>query len=383
MNILKLFLVALPLSAASTPALAQSPEAQQRAEMEALEHEAEAMEREAEAREREVEARELEYAEALREAEARLEEAAARVAELSTRNLPEMMLVEKRMKSMKGRPRIGITIAPSDEGDGPVEGVRIIGVTPGSAATDAGLRSGDVITSVNGESMSGDTPMAANKRLLGLVKGVEEGDKLEIEYLREGNVGKCTVEPRVIDEKMFVFRGPGAEDLQMEIPVAPGAPAAPLSLVFGGVRGWADLELVELNDGLGKYFGTKDGLLVVKAPNSGALELEDGDVIQSIDGREPQSVGHAIRILSSYQPGEELELAIMRDKESRTLKVEVPDDRTSFRAPLPPHPLAPEPPALPVPDVAPVLDGVPLPAVPVLAPTPAMATPVMVRETRT
>jgi S1-C subfamily serine protease len=361
MNIVKLFLVALPLLAVSTTALAQSPEAQRRAEMEALERDAEALERQAEARE-------MEHAEALREAEARLEEAAARVAELSTRNLPEMMLVEERMKSMKGRPRIGITIAPSDEGDGPVEGVRIIGVTPGSAATDAGLRSGDVITSVNGESMSGDSPMTANKRLLGLVKSVEEGDKLEIEYLRDGNVGKVTVEPRVIDKKTFVFRGPGAEDFQMEIPVAPGAPGAPFSLVLGGVRGWADLELVELNEGLGRYFGTKDGLLVVKAPNSGALELEDGDVIQSIDGREPQSVGHAIRILSSYQPGEKLELSIMRDKESRTLEVEVPDDRTSLRAPLPPRPLEPGPAVAPVPDL------VPVPAVPALAPIPAMVT---------
>jgi S1-C subfamily serine protease len=92
---------------------------------------------------------------------------------------------------------------------------------------------------------------------------------------------------------------------------------------------WGDMELVELNDGLGKYFGTDSGVLVVSAPSSDALQLEDGDVIRKIDGREPTSVRHAIRILNSYAPGESLELEIMRDKRSRTLKVEMPDDLKS------------------------------------------------------
>ncbi len=378
MNIVKLFLVAVPLLAASATALAQSPEVERRAEMEALEAEAEALEREAEALEMEAEgramemdaeARALEYSEALREAEARLEEAAARVAELSTRNLPEMMRVEERMMSMKGRPRIGITVAPSDEGEGPVEGVRIIGVTPGSAATDAGLRSGDIITAVNEESMSADSQMTANGRLLGLMKSVEEGDKLDVEYLRDGNAGKCTVEPRVIDDEMWVYRSPESGDFPGDITMESHGPDGGFNFVFGGVRGWADLELVELNEGLGQYFGTSDGLLVVNAPDSGALELEDGDVIQSIDGREPQSVGHAIRILSSYQPGEKLELSIMRDRQSRTLEVEVPDGRTSYV--LPPAPISPPGAPEPIAEPEPMPDVLPLPPLPAVAPLPA------------
>jgi S1-C subfamily serine protease len=91
---------------------------------------------------------------------------------------------------------------------------------------------------------------------------------------------------------------------------------------------WGDMELVELSEGLGRYFGTDQGLLVVNAPKSDALKLLDGDVIQSIDGREPTSVGHAMRILSSYQPGESIELGIMRDQARQTLNIEVPDNRT-------------------------------------------------------
>ncbi len=90
--------------------------------------------------------------------------------------------------------------------------------------------------------------------------------------------------------------------------------------------GLGDLELVELNEGLGRYFGADSGLLVVAAPKSDAFDLRDGDVIQSIDGREPKDVRHAMRILASYQAGERLELGIMRDKKKVTIDVEIPAD---------------------------------------------------------
>ena len=339
----KLMLVALPLIAGHATALAQASEAEERARALA-----------------EVEA---ERAEQLREAEARLAEYAARVAELSTRNLPEVIRMEERIVNVSGRPVIGITIANEDE-DGPVEGIRVIGVTPGSAAADAGLRSGDILTAVNAESLSAPSQAEANKRLMVVMRAVDEGDKLDVEYLRDGNVGKVTVEPRPMDNNVFVWTTPDDMDMSKEIHIAKEAlPGGSFAFRFGG-SGWADMELVELNEGLGKYFGTSDGLLVVSAPESDAFKLEDGDVIQSIDGREPQSVGHAIRILSSYQPGEKLELSIMRDKRRRTLEVELPDDRTSMILPsAPPAPLAPA--------IAPVPAISPMPRVAPLAPQPA------------
>ena len=86
-------------------------------------------------------------------------------------------------------------------------------------------------------------------------------------------------------------------------------------------------------------------------PGSPADEApKDGDVIVSIDGREPTSVRHALRILSSYQPGEALELNILRDKKKRTLNIEVPDNRQGMNwVPAP----APRPVAAPKPRPAP------------------------------
>ena len=281
----------------------------------------------------------------MREAERQLEEAARRIAELSQQNLPRVVEIEKSVVDLMDKPRLGVTVG-GNEGKGPVEGVNILGVSPGSAADDAGLRAGDVITAVNGESLSAEDGAEANHRLLDLMKGVEEGDKLSVEYLRDGNVGTVEVEPRVMGPHVYGWAGDG-QKFEFRMPPEAFAPDAMQEYRFVSPllgSSWGDMELVELNADLGRYFGTDTGLLVVSAPKSEALQLQAGDVIQSIDGREPTSVGHAMRILGSYQAGEKLELEIMRDKRGRKLDITMPDDRTSRlapRLPLPPLPVKP------------------------------------------
>ena len=288
---------------------------------------------EEEERLRELEAREQEIEERLRAAEERMAEAAREIAEITKERLPRIAEIEKRF-AWSSKPRLGVTIESTDE-PGPVEGVTILGVSPGSAADEAGLRPGDILTAVNDEALSADSCEASNKRLLGFMKGVEEGDVLKVEYLRDGKVGSVQVEPRIISQS-FAWAG----EAPMHIEVAP-VPMAPevverFNMKFGmpwAGTGLGELELVQLNEGLGRYFGTEKGLLVVKAPKSDSYELRDGDVIQSIDGREPKDVRHAMRILSSYQAGEKIELGIMRDKKKVTIDVAIPADQHGSLAP--------------------------------------------------
>ena len=280
-----------------------------------------------EERMREMEAREVVMEEKLRAAEARMEEAAREIAEITRERLPRIAQIEQRF-AFSGKPRLGVTIETKEE-SGPVEGVVILGVSPGSAASDAGLRSGDILTAVNDEALNAESGKLANMRLLDFMKGVEEGDVLKLEYLRDGKVGSVEVEPRVVAGSTFTFMG--REGQNLAIPVAPAAPEMieRFRVEFGfpwAGTGLGDLELVELNEGLGRYFGTDTGLLVVTAPKSDTFDIQDGDVIQSIDGREPKDVRHAMRILSSYQSGEKLALGIMRDKKKVTVDVEIPVD---------------------------------------------------------
>jgi S1-C subfamily serine protease len=60
-------------------------------------------------------------------------------------------------------------------------------------------------------------------------------------------------------------------------------------------------------------------------------KLQDGDVIVSIDGREPTSGSQITRILGSYQPGEELTLHVMRDHKAQDIKVTVPERHRQSR----------------------------------------------------
>lgn len=73
------------------------------------------------------------------------------------------------------------------------------------------------------------------------------------------------------------------------------------------------MELTTLTPRLGHYFGADHGVLVVRAPTRGVLKLQDGDVILSIGGRVPATSSQAIRILTSYDPGEKITLLILRE----------------------------------------------------------------------
>src|SRR2546426_3153204 len=87
-----------------------------------------------------------------------------------------------------------------------------------------------------------------------------------------------------------LFRSPGPPD----VAVAPMLGMDHFEM-FGSP--WGDLELVSLNADLGEYFGTKEGVLVVKAPADSSLPLKGGDVITSIGGGEAAEPTPATRIL--------------------------------------------------------------------------------------
>ena len=114
------------------------------------------------------------------------------------------------------------------------------------------------------------------------------------------------------------------------------------------------MELASITPKLGAYFGATDGVLVVQAPENAAFKLEDGDVIQTIDGRKPEDGAHALRILRSYKSGEKLTLSVLRQRKPLTLAVVMPD-RPEFdehfmpgppMTPAPPMPAMPPPPGM-------------------------------------
>jgi C-terminal processing protease CtpA/Prc len=266
----------------------------------------------------------------LKDAEHRLAEAARQVGDLSMARLPGVERLAGFIRANRG-PVLGIAIA-SEDSCGPVEGVQVVGVSPGAAAEEAGLRAGDVITSINDESLSADTCQEANKMLLDFMKGVEEGDTLNVAYLRDGKSDTTEISPRPLENNVFAFKFDDGNFTAPNIHVAPNSRAFGNFVWSSSEHGFGAMELAQLSERLGSYFGTDEGLLVVRAPDDEDLKLEDGDVILRIDGREPTSIAHAMRILHSYEGGEELKIEIMRDKRKRTVNVEMPDNRQSLNS---------------------------------------------------
>ena len=65
------------------------------------------------------------------------------------------------------------------------EGVLLTCVTPGTEAEKAGLRTGDIITSINGEAVLGDKTKESKSGYWNIVKNMKEGDVLKMQLIRK------------------------------------------------------------------------------------------------------------------------------------------------------------------------------------------------------
>lgn len=84
--------------------------------------------------------------------------------------------------------------------------------------------------------------------------------------------------------------------------------------------GWAfGLELVELNPDLADYFDVDEGVLVADVAEGSELGLRPGDVIVAVGERAVEDVSDVRRILSSFEPEEELRFRIVRRGDERTV----------------------------------------------------------------
>ncbi len=212
------------------------------------------------------------------------------------------------------------------------------------------------------------------QRFVRLVGALEPGETIEVEYVRDGRVRTTTLTPDeatasgfplavyqdalpglrlrfdedgvadMLEEvrgqlrgdgwteaspNVFQFRGPG-EDGEVRFFQRDGTDGEPFGLrfrdelcvgsvgdrggvfVFGGTNCVDGVEFIELNEGLGEYFGTDEGVLVSEVADESPLGLRAGDVLMAIDGRQVRSPEHALRILGSYESDEEVRLRVMR-----------------------------------------------------------------------
>ncbi|HVH67984.1 MAG TPA: PDZ domain-containing protein [Gemmatimonadales bacterium] len=220
--------------------------------------------------------------------------------------------------------RIGVVVRTDANAESDKIGAKIEGVTPSGPAAKAGLKVGDIITKFAGTSLGGlkaedEDESGPGRKLIALARKLEPGDTVRLEYRRESETKQATLVAEDLDGRVRV-EVPGPAFAMPHV-----MPDMDFEWSFG--EPWGELDLVSLNPDLGEYFGTKEGILVVKAPADSSLPLKGGDVILSIGGRKPTSQSHAMRILRSYEPGEAVSIEIMRKQKHITLSWKVPESR--------------------------------------------------------
>ncbi|NKI34052.1 PDZ domain-containing protein [Wenzhouxiangella sp. XN79A] len=268
------------------------------------------------------------------------------------------------------RPKLGILVGGTGDAN------EVLGLTPGGGAEAAGLQRGDRVLEVNGRALGGETTIGR------ALDGVEAGAVVPVVVQRDGEELRFDVETSAPERDVRVFAqrfGPGADfdfDIDMDAlhegldaaerqivvlrdqglippdaPIPPIAPRLPGLFVLGG-----DSDLVSNHEGLARYFGTGDGVVVLRIAEDNALGLQDGDVLLSIDGEtidRPVDLGRA---MIDREPGETVVLDVMRDGTLQRIEGSVPESRfprlhgkrgLGFIAPAfaPPRPQRPASPA--------------------------------------
>ena len=245
----------------------------------------------------------------------------------------EPQVIRERLRAItQRRARLGVTVdLRASESDS--IGATLSAVTPGGPAAKAGLKSGDIVTRIDGKSLTASDNFKRQideslpgVRLVEYASRLSPNDTISVEYRRAGV--RHTASLVTGDEVLTLEVFPGGGDFELKT----GGIALDRSPFRGMVRGeqlpggtisyslaftggpLADLELAPLNPDLGQYFGTSEGVLVINVPSESSLGVKGGDVILGVDGRKATGPNSLLRILRSYDEGESFKLDIMRNK---------------------------------------------------------------------
>lgn len=309
-------------------------------------------------------------------ARAEVEKAAQRLAELHRKyggaDVP--VRIDKRVLR---KPVIGVLLAPDN-----ASGVRIAGVTPGSAAADGGLNSGDRIISIDGRPLKAADGAARVEEARELLAALDAKKPVKLGYERDGKAQVVALTPKVGDRLLVVPEGAmfdgdvkvfTGDDGQVEAiadrirvdageaarhariaelhartatgdaaryagwsaAIAPDVRTEIIRLgndckgddcklpVLAEAFRWNGLNLASVDAQLGRYFGASKGVLVLSAGKD--LDgLQAGDVLLKIGGKPVANPREAMDALRAQPADAKVTVEYLRDRSSATAQVIVP-----------------------------------------------------------
>jgi serine protease Do len=208
--------------------------------------------------------------------------------------------------------QIGVTIRET------ADGVVVDSVRDGTPADRAGVQSGDLIVEFDGERIR------SARQFTRVVQETRPDRPVTMIVTRNGSRQSLNVTPENAGRdvaRLPELRLPPDVDLNIDIPELP-------QVYFGTSMRRLGAQLSPLSDQLAEYFGVPGGALVTSVePKSVAAQagLKAGDVITSVNGRAIDAPSEAARELRDLEAKATVELRVMRDKKSVTMKMTMPE----------------------------------------------------------
>ncbi|MGQ0697783.1 MAG: Do family serine endopeptidase [Panacagrimonas sp.] len=204
---------------------------------------------------------------------------------------------------------LGVVVQPVDRelaqsfGMERAEGALVSRVMSGSPAEESGLHAGDIILSFNGSALptSGSLPP--------LVGGVDPGQVVPLEVMRDGKKIDFKVEIAVLDETPTT-----------EVAEAPPEARPPTDAPFG-------LVVSALDDEQRRHMRVLSGGVRVEQVFGGpgaATGIRNGDVILSLAGQEVDSPTRFAEVVGRLSPGTTVAVLVSREGAPSFLPLEVP-----------------------------------------------------------
>jgi C-terminal processing protease CtpA/Prc len=224
-------------------------------------------------------------------------------------------------------PRMGLLLGSPDV----EQGLPVVGVTPGSGAEKAGIQRGDRLIAVNGQQVSDDP----GSRIRDLLADQQAGDSVDVVLWRDGKEQSVAVtlssamDMLDLGNRLAPLMEGGARIIHFRhdgsgMPAPLHFPARP-SLMAGLGH---DTDLIANHSGLEPYFGTGEGILVLRAAEDNPLNLESGDVILSIDGETVSRPVDLGRLLLKHDAGDEITVQVMRQGMPTELYGTIPEQNS-------------------------------------------------------
>ncbi len=214
------------------------------------------------------------------------------------------------------------------------DGLVIAGVTPDGGAKQAGLAAGDRIVAIGGVRLDSGGAEKPGKMLSNVIKELEPGDPVKVEYVRDGKTVKVDVVTQ--PKRAFVMKSLAVEldqldpgftdelvkefaDLEELKELAELAELGKLEALRELEDLGAPIKLEDMDGDLARYFGVDEGVLVIEPPSEGS-ELKSGDVLLELDGNEVTNAREAMKTLA--MSGETIDARVLRNGKKRQVSID-------------------------------------------------------------